>query len=54
LFLVWFCSKTVILLTENCNVPLIYIDKYMDPHLRTPNPGFNSGFTPLLYNKCGG
>jgi hypothetical protein len=24
------------------------------PHLRTPNPGFNPGFTPLLYNKCGG
>jgi hypothetical protein len=24
------------------------------PHLRTPNPGFNPGFTPpLLYNKCG-
>jgi hypothetical protein len=21
---VWFCSKTVIFLTENCNVPLIY------------------------------
>jgi hypothetical protein len=27
----------------------------LSPHLRTPNPGFNSGLTPpLLYSKCGG
>jgi hypothetical protein len=24
------------------------------PHFRTPNPGFNPGFTPILYNKFGG
>jgi hypothetical protein len=27
-FVVWFCSKIVIFLAENCNVPLIYIDIY--------------------------
>jgi hypothetical protein len=27
----------------------------LSPHLRTPNPGLNPGFTPpFLYNKCGG
>jgi hypothetical protein len=31
----------------------IYLDG-QSPHLRTPNPWFNPGFTPLLYNNCGG
>jgi hypothetical protein len=31
-----------------------YIRRIQSPHLRMPNPGFNPGFTPLLYNKCGG
>jgi hypothetical protein len=26
----------------------------LSPNLRTPNPGFNPGLTPILYNKCGG
>jgi hypothetical protein len=25
----------------------------LSPQLRTPNAGFNPGFTPFLYKKCG-
>jgi hypothetical protein len=37
---------------DHSYVVFIVID--LSPHLRRPNPGFNPGFTPLLYNKCGG